>query len=175
MNVVVFGGAHPKPGESAYQEAYELGSLLAQSGHTVMNGGYIGTMEAVSRGAAEAGGTVIGVTCAEIEAWRQVAPNRWLTVEWRCATLMERLEKLTDGCDAAIALNGGIGTLLEISLMWNRLVIASLPPKPLILVGPGWKQVIDCLYREQNAILERDRRWLKFAADIQHSIAYLNA
>lgn len=39
--------------------------MLAERGHIVLNGGYIGTMEAVSRGAAEAGGHVIGVTCEE--------------------------------------------------------------------------------------------------------------
>lgn len=67
MNIAVFGGSQPKEGDPAYAEAYELGSLLAQAGHTVLTGGYIGTMEAVSRGAAEAGGHVIGVTCEEIE------------------------------------------------------------------------------------------------------------
>ena len=174
--MVVFGGAQPKPGDPAYAEAYELGRLLAQAGHTVMNGGYIGTMEAVSRGAAEAGGQVIGVTCGEIESWRQVAPNPWLTVVWRCGTLLDRLEQLTDGCDAAIALGGGIGTLLEISLMWNRLAIASLPPKPVILVGAGWQHVFDCLYQEQGgAILEKDRAWLKFAGDILAACAFLDA
>ena len=52
MNISVFGGSQPREGESAYTEAMELGRLLAQHGHTVLTGGYIGTMEAVSRGAA---------------------------------------------------------------------------------------------------------------------------
>lgn len=55
MNVTVFGGSQPKPGTPAYEEARQLGELLAQRGHTVLTGGYIGTMEAVSRGAAHAG------------------------------------------------------------------------------------------------------------------------
>ena len=50
----------------AYAEALALGELLAQRGHTVLTGGYMGTMEAVSDGAAAAGGHVIGVTCDEI-------------------------------------------------------------------------------------------------------------
>ena len=62
MNVTVFGGAQPKEGTPAYEEARELGSLLAQRKHAVLTGGYMGTMEAVSRGASEAGGHVIGVT-----------------------------------------------------------------------------------------------------------------
>ena len=56
MNVTVFGGAQPKEGTPEYEEARLLGGLLAQNGHAVLTGGYMGTMEAVSRGACEAGG-----------------------------------------------------------------------------------------------------------------------
>ena len=55
MNITVFGGAQPKEGSQAYEEARELGALLAQRGHVILTGGYMGTMEAVSRGAHEAG------------------------------------------------------------------------------------------------------------------------
>lgn len=89
MNVTVFGGSQPMPGDPAYQEAMNLGSLLAQSGHTVLTGGYIGTMEAVSRGASEAGGHVIGVTCDEIEIWRPTRANPWVKEEWHYKTLRE--------------------------------------------------------------------------------------
>jgi len=51
-----------------------------------------GTMEAVSRGAAEAGGHVIGVTCEDIEKWRPIGANAWVKEEWRKKTLTERLE-----------------------------------------------------------------------------------
>ena len=76
-------------------------------------------MEAVSRGASEAGGHVIGVTCVDIENWRKVGANRWVKEEWRKQTLIERLQALVEGCDAALALPGGPGTLTEVSLMWN--------------------------------------------------------
>lgn len=75
MNLTVFGGAQVKEGTAAYEEARELGVLLAQNGHTVLTGGYMGTMEAVSRGASEAGGHVIGVTCMDIEEWRKTSPK----------------------------------------------------------------------------------------------------
>src|SRR5512136_1850997 len=107
MNITVFGGSHPKPGSQAYVEAYELGKLLALAGHTVLNGGYIGTMEAVSRGANEAGGHVVGVTSADIEAWRGVRANPWVQEERHFDTLQERLNELVLACDAAIALPGG--------------------------------------------------------------------
>jgi predicted Rossmann-fold nucleotide-binding protein len=52
VRVTVFGGSKPKVGESAYEDAFQLGSLLGKAGYTVLTGGYIGTMEAVSHGAA---------------------------------------------------------------------------------------------------------------------------
>lgn len=65
--VTVFGGSSPKPGEEPYLEAETLGRLLAQAGLLVATGGYAGAMQAVSKGAAEAAGGVIGVTCEQIE------------------------------------------------------------------------------------------------------------
>ncbi len=62
---------NPKKDHEAYEEARELGKFLAEHGHAVLTGGYMGTMEAVSRGACEAGGHVIGVTCEDIEEWRK--------------------------------------------------------------------------------------------------------
>src|SRR5262245_61788773 len=111
MNISVFGGSQPKEGSPAYYEAMELGRLLAQRGHTVLTGGYIGTMEAVSRGAHEAGGHVIGVTCEDIETWRPIKANRWVKEERRMKTLVERLHALIHESDAAMALPGGAGTL----------------------------------------------------------------
>src|SRR5512147_1733313 len=126
MRVSVFGGAQPKEGEAAYSEALELGRLLAERGHVVLTGGYIGTMEAVSRGAKEAGGHVIGVTCEDIGEWRKVKANAWVMEEIRKKTLVERLHTLIHESDAALALPGGPGTLTEISLMWNLMIVESL-------------------------------------------------
>ncbi|MBC8506792.1 MAG: LOG family protein, partial [Chloroflexi bacterium] len=109
MRITVFGGSKPKPGEPAYDDAYYLGQLLGAQGYSVLTGGYIGTMEAVSRGAAEAGGHVIGVTCDEIESWRPVSPNRWVLEEMRFPTLKERMYALIEECDAAMTLPDGIG------------------------------------------------------------------
>jgi len=166
MNISVFGGSQPKPGSLAYEEAQILGSLLAQRGHTVLTGGYIGTMEAVSRGAAEAGGLVIGVTCGEIERWRDVSPNRWVKEEWRKQTLVERLQVLIRECDAAIALPGGPGTLTEISLMWNLMIVESMRRRPLVLVGSGWQSVFDQFYTKLGTYTaDKQRELVLFAKD----------
>lgn len=174
--VTVFGGSQPARGDSAYSEALELGKLLGQAGFTVLTGGYIGTMEAISRGAAEAGAHVIGVTCEEIERWRAVKPNDWMAEEWRCKTLHERLDRLIRGCDAAIALPGGPGTLTEIALMWNLLLTNSIPPKPLILISQGWKEVFSVFYRELGVYIpEHQRRWLSFVPNYETAMAELQS
>jgi uncharacterized protein (TIGR00730 family) len=174
MNITVFGGANPQPGSPAYTEAYELGKLLAQAGHTVLTGGYIGTMEAVSRGANEAGGHVIGVTCSDIEAWRGTRANAWVQEEHHFATLQERLNELIQACDAAIALPGGPGTLTEIGLTWNLMIIASIPRKPLILVGNGWHQVFEEFFRSLGEYIPLPQRnHIQFTADIQYAVHLL--
>ncbi len=165
--VTVFGGSLPKPGESAYQDAFKLGQLLGEMGCAVLTGGYIGTMEAVSRGAAENGGHVIGVTCDEIESWRPVAPNQWVMEEMRYPTLRQRLYALIDHCDLAMALPGGIGTLAEIAVMWSQLQTGASQPRPMILIGSGWEATITTFFTTLSEYTpEKDRRWLHFASDI---------
>lgn len=148
MNITVFGGSQPKDGDAAYAEAYQLGKLLGAAGHTVLTGGYVGTMEAVSRGANEAGGHVVGVTSTDIEAWHGTRANAWVQEERHFATMQERLNELVLACDAAIALPGGPGTLTEIALTWNLMIVNSIPRKPLILVGGSWKHILETFNRE---------------------------
>ncbi len=175
MKVSVFGGSQPKEGSNAYAEALELGKLLAQNGHIVLTGGYIGTMEAVSRGAAEAGGHVIGVTCEEIERWRPLGANRWVKEEWHKQTLIERLQALIEENDAALALPGGPGTLTEISLTWNLMIVGSLRRRPLILIGDGWQSVLDQAFRSLgDYITAQQRELVQFAPDIKAAVDLLS-
>jgi uncharacterized protein (TIGR00725 family) len=171
VNITIFGGSQPKPGSLAYQQAYELGKLLALAGHTVLTGGYMGSMEAASRGANEAGGHVIGVTCADIEAWRGSRANAWFKEERRFATLQERMNELILACDAAIALPGGPGTLAEIALTWNLMIVDSIPHKPLVLVGDEWKNVLETFQREFGTYTNFDQaKLISFAGTIQAAI-----
>ncbi|OGO21091.1 MAG: hypothetical protein A2Y54_00590 [Chloroflexi bacterium RBG_16_51_16] len=175
MKISVFGGSQPKSGDQSYLEAKELGKILAQRGHTVLTGGYIGTMEAVSRGAAEAGGQVIGVTCEDLERWRPVSRNKWVQEEWRKQTLFERLQALIENCDAAFALPGGPGTLTEIALTWNLMIIQSLPVRPLILIGNGWEKVFDQLFTSMESYVSNNQReLLVFAPDVTSALNKLD-
>ncbi len=174
--IAVFGSASPKEGQPDYEAAYRLGYLLGQAGYTVMTGGYAGTMEAVSRGAVEAGGHTIGVTCAEIERYRPLGPNPWVQKVVATETLTERLHHLTTTADAAIALPGGVGTLLEISLTWNLLVIHAIAPMPLILVGSGWQKTFESLLAAQaHYIPQSARSLLHFVPNGKAAFAALTA
>ncbi|MDK2981971.1 MAG: hypothetical protein PWQ55_2318 [Chloroflexota bacterium] len=166
MNISVFGGSKTPPDSPDYQQALALGRGLAEAGHTVLTGGYRGTMEAVSRGAAEGGGRTVGVTCSEIESWRAVQPNPWLSDKVQCATLDERLQYLVRECELAIALPGGIGTLTELSLTWNLMVIDAIPHKPILLVASGWEQTLKTFYSAlDDYIPAQDRQFLVFCPD----------
>lgn len=166
--ITVFGSSQMSPGEPDYEAALHLGTLLGGAGFTLLTGGYGGSMEAVSRGAAEAGGHVIGITCEQIEAWRPVKPNAWVKEEHRYPTLRTRLFALIDSCDAALALPGGPGTLAEISIMWNHLLTGSITPRPLILIGAGWQRNFEQFYTSFDAYIpEAQRKWLEFAPDVE--------
>jgi len=171
MKVSVFGGSQPRPGDEAYQDALRMGKLLGEAGYIVLNGGYIGTMEAISKGAAEAGAQVIGVTCDEIETWRPVSPNPYLTQEMRYKTIHQRLLALIQESEAVLALPGGPGTLTEISLTWNLLITGAIPPRALILIGNGWHKTFDALMESLGQYIPTEQRdWLVFTPGIESAV-----
>ena len=174
MKITVFGGSSPKPGDRAYEQAYQLGKIIGQAGFTVLTGGYIGTMEAISRGVNESGGWVIGVTCDQIEQWRPVTPNPWIQEQMRFPTLKERLYALIEHCDAALVLPGGIGTLAELAVMWSQLQTRSISPRPLIFIGEGWQAVFDQLIAQFDSYIPLDhRQFVTFAPDVETAFQML--
>jgi uncharacterized protein (TIGR00730 family) len=171
MNITIFGGTRPAPGDPAYEDAVNLGAQLANAGHTVITGGYMGTMEAASKGANQAGGQVVGITCQEIENWRGGKANPWVNQEHKVVTLQERMIALMDLADVILALPGGIGTLAEISLLWNRMVIQASPRKPLVLIGPGWQEAIATLAKAQDGYFPPAHlEMLRFASSIEQAV-----
>ena len=147
--VTIFGSSIPGEGTEAYQEARQLGRLVAEAGFAVCNGGYGGLMEGLARGAREAGGHTVGVTC---DVW-PAAANRWIAEEVRTPTFMQRLLTLIERGDSYIALPGGTGTLAELALVWEMMNKSSLSRsiggrKPLVVMAPYWQPVIECLEQE---------------------------
>ena len=140
--ITIFGTAKAKFGEPAYTLAYETGRLLAQADFTIANGGYGGTMLATSKGAAEAGGETIGVTCSAFAR----TPNEYISREIVTNSPDERLDTLIKLGQAYVVLPGGTGTLLELAKVWelkNKGFIEA--DKPIILVGRFWKPLVDLI------------------------------
>jgi len=149
--VTVFGSSLPDEGSAAYQQAQQLGRLLAEADFAVCNGGYSGLMEASARGAREVGGHTIGVTCS---IWPSRA-NPWIVEEVRTDSFLARLTALIERGDAYIVLPGGTGTLAELALVWEMMNKSALSRtvggrKPLLVMTPYWQPVIDCLNQEAS-------------------------
>ena len=141
--ITIFGTANAKFGDPAYKLAYETGRLLARVGFTIANGGYGGTMLAAAKGAKEAGGQTVGVTCS---AFKGSKINEYIASEIITASLDERLDALIKLGQAYVVLPGGTGTLLELAKVWelkNKGFIKE--DKPIILVGGFWKPLVDLI------------------------------
>lgn len=136
--VTVFGSSRPLGGSAAYEDARRLGRLLAEAGFAVCSGGYGGVMEAVSRGAREAGGHTLGVTA---EFFNSHA-NRWVVEEIRVRAWQERLFKLIELGEGYVAMPGGTGTLVELAVVWEMLNKGVLPRKPFVAVGDFWGDIL---------------------------------
>lgn len=136
--VTIFGGSKCQEGNLEYEQARLVGGLLAESGFTICTGGYLGVMEAASRGAREKGGRVLGIVMNQFKG----EPNRFLTDKVATNHFYDRLQGLIQRSIGFIALKGGMGTVTEISLVWNKLMTGVIDPRPLILLGDCWKPVV---------------------------------
>ncbi|KKF39342.1 Rossmann fold nucleotide-binding protein [Halorubrum saccharovorum] len=110
MRVSVIGGSSVPPETEAVAE--ELGERLANHGHTVVCGGLGGVMEAVCRGAENAGGETIGILPTD----RRADANPHVTVPIATGMGHARNALVVMNGDAAIAVDGSDGTLSEIGL-----------------------------------------------------------
>ncbi|MFN2577256.1 MAG: LOG family protein [Pyrinomonadaceae bacterium] len=149
--VTIFGGSKCSEGDPEYAQALRVGEMLAEAGFTICTGGYAGVMEAASRGAHERGGRVIGMTMNQFKS----EPNRYLTEKVPSQHFYERLQRLITRSVGYIALRGGMGTVTEISLVWNKLQTHVLEPRPLVLLGNCWPPVVR-EWQRQLAVSEAD-------------------
>jgi uncharacterized protein (TIGR00730 family) len=168
-NVTVFGGSRVEPDSDEYVAAQELGRALAQRGFSVVTGGYNGVMEAVSRGAKEAGGVVIGVTVDVIARNFSRAVNAFVDQEVKTLALLERIDKMVELGSAFVVLPGGAGTLAELGVVWNLALIGAMHGKPIVVVGTGWERVLRTMV-EQLHTIDRDLEFLVFAEDVDTAV-----
>jgi uncharacterized protein (TIGR00725 family) len=108
--VAVVGASEATDEEAEVARA--VGAGLARRGAIVVTGGRGGVMAAASRGAAESGGTAVGIL---------PGPDREEANDWVTVALPTGLGELRNGlvvraADAVIAVGGAYGTLSEIAL-----------------------------------------------------------
>jgi uncharacterized protein (TIGR00730 family) len=132
--VTVFGSARTRPGEPDYCRAEALGRALAGAGHTVITGGGPGDMEAVCKGAYEAGGQTVGV-CIELP--REEKPNPYLTRSISFRYFFVRKVMFVKYSRAFVILPGGFGTLDELFECLTLVQTHKVPRAPVILAGDG--------------------------------------
>lgn len=162
--VTIFGGSRCREDSVEYKEAREVGERLAEAGFTICTGGYLGVMEAASRGAREKGGRVFGILMNEFKT----EPNRYLTDKVASEHFYERLQNLIQRSVGFVALRGGMGTVTEISLVWNKLQTGVIERRPLVLLGDCWKQVVEC-WQENLVVSNADIALLDFAENAEEA------
>ncbi len=106
--IAVIGSA--RPSKEGYELAMEAGRLLGREGVVVLCGGLGGIMEAVSRGVHEEGGLVIGI----VPGARHDG-NPWLSARISPGMGLARNYILVNSADGVLAVEGGLGTLSELS------------------------------------------------------------
>ncbi len=166
--VAVFGSSAINQDSDAALEAERLGRLLAEANLKICNGGYMGVMEACSRGARGANGQITGVVCS---AFSRRQPNPYLTGIVEARDLPDRIATLMRMADAYIVLDGNIGTLAELFVAWN--VVATGWNRPVLVVGEGLKQALHGL-QPYTEIREEQLRMLTFVKDVDEAVAWLN-
>ncbi len=162
--VTIFGGSRCGEDSAEYQQAKELGGRLAEAGFTICTGGYLGVMEAASRGAREKGGRVFGIVMNQFKS----EPNRYLTDKVATNHFYERLQNLIERSVGFVAFRGGMGTVTEISLVWNKLQTGVIEKRPLVLLGDCWKQVIES-WKKNLVVSDADVVYLDFAENAEEA------
>ena len=143
-SIAVFGSSEPTDGDPAYEQARQVGRLLAEAGFRVVTGGYGGVMEGASRGATESGGTAVGVTCS---IFSQRDPNPYLSENVGTADLHDRTRELVARSDGFVVLPGKSGTLAELAFLWALHRAGCLDRRPVILLGDSWRHLLRHLVR----------------------------
>ena len=167
--VTVFGSSRPKAGDVEYEEARELGKLLAQRGFAICSGGFGGVMEGVSRGAKEGSGKTYGVTA---EFFKRKA-NAWVDTEVRMETWDERLFELIRLADGFAVCKGGTGTLVELAVVWEMLNKSVIAGKPIVVVGDFWQPILDRVREVEQGPRPstEDRVWSEANGNLIYSAA----
>jgi uncharacterized protein (TIGR00730 family) len=139
--VSVFGSARTHRDHPEYQTGIELGAALVRAGFAVITGGGPGAMEAVNRGASEAGGISVGLG---IELPFEQQLNQWVDIGINFRYFFARKTMFVKYAEAFVILPGGFGTLDELFEALTLVQTRKVTRFPVILFGTAyWSGLLD--------------------------------
>ena len=142
--VTVFGSARTQSGHWVYQEVKRMCADLSAMGCDIVTGGGPGLMQAANEGAQEAGAAErvqsVGI---RVELPFEQEVNPFVVQAFEHQTFFTRLHQFVLMSDAFIVAPGGIGTVLESTMIWQLLQVRHLHDTPLIFAGQMWKGLVD--------------------------------
>jgi uncharacterized protein (TIGR00730 family) len=140
--VTIFGSARARAGTFGYEETKRAAAALAAMGCDIITGGGPGLMQAANEGAASSPDRAqsIGI---RVDLPFEQEVNAFVAQAFEHRTFFTRLHQFVLTSDAFIVAPGGIGTVLEMMMIWQLLQVRHLQNTPLILVGKMWPGLID--------------------------------
>lgn len=139
--IAIFGSARAQPGTFVYDEVKRLSAAFATMGCDIITGGGPGLMQAANEGATSAGAP--GSVGIGIELPFEQGTNPFVEQAYEHGTFFTRLHHFAIASDAFVVTPGGIGTVLEMMMIWQLLQVRHLDNVPLILVGKMWRGLVD--------------------------------
>ncbi len=133
--VTVFGSARTSRDHPEYATGRVLGAALAAAGFAVITGGGPGTMEAVNRGASEAGGLSVGLG---IELPFEQGLNPWVDLGINFRYFFVRKTMFVKYAQAFVCLPGGFGTLDELFEALTLVQTRKVTKFPVVLLGRSY-------------------------------------
>lgn len=148
--VTIFGSARAQPGQPAYQDVKGLAKRLAGRGYDIVTGGGPGLMQAANEG--EQAGDPEGRTDSvgiRVELPFEQGVNPFVETVYTHRTFFTRLHHFVRLSDVFVVVSGGIGTTLEMLMVWQLLQVGRLEV-PLILVGPMWRELVSWAHQQMT-------------------------
>jgi uncharacterized protein (TIGR00730 family) len=133
--VTVFGSARAAEGDPVYEQARELGRLLAEAGLAVITGGGPGVMAAANRGCFEAGGFSVG---CNIELPHEQWLNPWVDLGVEFRYFFVRKTMFVKYAEGFVIFPGGFGTLDELFESLTLIQTGKIKHFPVFLVGSAY-------------------------------------
>lgn len=173
----VFGSARTQPNAPIYEEGVKLGRLLAEHEYTVITGGGGGIMEALNKGAFEAGGRSVGLN---IRLPQEQSLNPYINEAATFHYFFTRKVSLAFSSEVYIYFPGGFGTLDEFFEILTLVQTKKIQSLPIILVGRSyWTPLIEwmraSLLTEHHTIVAEDLDLFHVVDTAEEALAVANA